>query len=94
MIVRVIGEGQFEVGSDALGRLNALDEELQGALEREDARRFAALLREMAALVRAEGKALDFRHGRTLDANRGVVATSGGALHDLVIDAIQRVRGG
>jgi 3'(2'), 5'-bisphosphate nucleotidase len=42
----------------------------------------------------AEGKALDFRHGRTLDANRGVVATSGGALHDLVIDAIQRVRGG
>jgi 3'(2'), 5'-bisphosphate nucleotidase len=42
----------------------------------------------------AEGSTLDFRRGRTLAANRGVVATSGGELHDLVIAAIQRVRGG
>jgi len=41
-----------------------------------------------------EGAALDFRRGRTLAANRGVVATSGGALHDLVLAAIQQVRGG
>ena len=39
------------------------------------------------------GSALDFRRGRTLAANRGVVATSGGELHDLVLAAIQQVRG-
>ena len=39
-----------------------------------------------------EGKALDFTHGRSLDANSGIVATSG-AIHDEVIDAVRRVRG-
>jgi 3'(2'), 5'-bisphosphate nucleotidase len=38
-----------------------------------------------------DGKPLDFTHGRTLDANRGVVATSG-AIHDEVIDAVRRAR--
>jgi 3'(2'), 5'-bisphosphate nucleotidase len=37
------------------------------------------------------GKRLDFRHGRTLEQNRGVVATNG-SIHDSVIDAIRRVR--
>jgi len=37
------------------------------------------------------GRPLDFTHGRTLDANRGVVATSG-AIHDEVIEAIAHVR--
>jgi 3'(2'), 5'-bisphosphate nucleotidase len=38
------------------------------------------------------GLDLDFTHGRTLDANSGVVATSG-AIHDEVIDAVCRARG-
>lgn len=38
------------------------------------------------------GRPLDFRHGRTLEENRGVVATSG-AIHDHVIEAIRRARG-
>ena len=38
-----------------------------------------------------EGRPLDFTHGRTLDRNRGVVATSG-AIHDEVLDALRRVR--
>ena len=38
------------------------------------------------------GRPLDFARGRTLESNRGVVATSG-AIHDEVIDAIRRVRG-
>jgi 3'(2'), 5'-bisphosphate nucleotidase len=41
-----------------------------------------------------DGAELDFLRGRTLAANRGVVATSGGALHDRVLGAIQQVRGG
>jgi 3'(2'), 5'-bisphosphate nucleotidase len=39
-----------------------------------------------------EGRALDFRHGRTLEQNRGVVAT-GGSIHAEVLDALSRVRG-
>jgi 3'(2'), 5'-bisphosphate nucleotidase len=42
----------------------------------------------------ADGKPLDFRHGRTLARNRGVVATSGGPLHDRVIAAIAQASAG
>ncbi len=38
-----------------------------------------------------DGKPLDFTHGRTLDANCGVVATCG-PIHDEVIEAVKRVR--
>lgn len=38
------------------------------------------------------GKPLDFRLGRHLDNNKGIVATCG-AIHDDVINAIQKVRG-
>ena len=40
-----------------------------------------------------DGQALNFRTGRTLGANRGVVATCG-PIHDEVIAAIRQVRGG
>ncbi len=40
----------------------------------------------------ANGRPLDFGRGRTLEENRGVVATSG-AIHDEVIAAVRRVRG-
>jgi 3'(2'), 5'-bisphosphate nucleotidase len=40
-----------------------------------------------------DGQPLDFRTGRTLTANRGVVATCG-PIHDEVIAAIRQVRGG
>lgn len=38
-----------------------------------------------------EGNALDFSHGRTLDANRGVVATCG-PIHDRVIEVVRKIR--
>jgi len=38
-----------------------------------------------------EGNALDFSQGRTLDSNRGVVATCG-PIHDEVIEVVKRVR--
>jgi 3'(2'), 5'-bisphosphate nucleotidase len=38
-----------------------------------------------------DGKPLDFTRGRTLENNRGVVATSG-KIHDEVIDAVRRAR--
>jgi 3'(2'), 5'-bisphosphate nucleotidase len=39
-----------------------------------------------------EGAPLDFRRGRTLAANRGVVATCG-TIHDEVVSAVKQVRG-
>ena len=39
-----------------------------------------------------EGRPLDFRHGRGLEENRGVIATCG-AIHDEVVDAVRAVRG-
>jgi len=38
-----------------------------------------------------DGRPLDFTHGRTLDLNRGVVATAGG-IHDEVLRAVRRAR--
>jgi 3'(2'), 5'-bisphosphate nucleotidase len=38
-----------------------------------------------------EGNALDFSHGRTLDENRGVVATCG-PIHDRVIEVVRKIR--
>jgi len=38
------------------------------------------------------GRPLDFRHGRTLAENRGIVATSG-AIHEAVVAAVRKVRG-
>jgi len=40
-----------------------------------------------------DGRPLDFRRGRTLAANQGVVATCG-PIHDEVIAAVKKVRGG
>jgi 3'(2'), 5'-bisphosphate nucleotidase len=42
----------------------------------------------------ADGKPLDFRQGRTLRENRGVVATSGGDLHERVVAAIAQATSG
>jgi 3'(2'), 5'-bisphosphate nucleotidase len=38
------------------------------------------------------GRPLDFAHGRTLEKNRGIVATSG-AIHEEVVAAVRKVRG-
>ena len=57
MIVRVMGEGQYRLGDDAVGRLNELDERAQVALDREDVGELDRYLDEMAAL--SEGAQVD-----------------------------------
>ena len=42
--------------------------------------------------MQTAGRPLDFRHGRTLATNSGVVATAG-SIHARVLDAIREVRG-
>lgn len=55
MIVRIMGEGQFEVTADTLRRLNELDDQMEQALEHGAREEFAAFLDQMVVLVRTEG---------------------------------------
>ncbi|MCU0278428.1 MAG: hypothetical protein MUF33_04250 [Candidatus Nanopelagicales bacterium] len=57
MIVRIMGEGQYEVPADAVERLNELDDALEAALE--DQQSFPAALAALLDSVRASGQVLD-----------------------------------
>jgi hypothetical protein len=58
LIVRLMGEGQYRLSDDAVGRLNRLDDDAQVAVEAEDEPKLDRLLDEMWELVRAEGERL------------------------------------
>ncbi len=55
MIVRILGEGQFEVGADAAARLTALDSELDAAVQADEEAAFRAALDASVRLVRESG---------------------------------------
>jgi hypothetical protein len=55
MIVRLMGEGQFEVDDEVAKGLNDLDEQAAQALEAGDEARLSELLRRMAEAVRTNG---------------------------------------
>jgi PspA-Associated protein len=56
MIVRILGEGQFDVDDTAAAELNDLDTELASAVERGDEEVFRRALNGLLARVRAAGK--------------------------------------
>lgn len=58
MIVRIMGEGQLDVGSDDLDALNKLDGELESAIEAGDEARFRSALHALLDNVRQVGKPL------------------------------------
>ena len=58
MIVRLMGEGQYRVSDDLRERLNALDEQAVGALERNDESEVDSYLEQMWQLVQSEGERL------------------------------------
>ena len=55
MIVRILGEGQFEVAEAAVAELNELDAALEAAVERNDDAAFGPALAALLARVRAVG---------------------------------------
>ncbi|MFD7641188.1 hypothetical protein ACFV4P_11100 [Kitasatospora sp. NPDC059795] len=55
MIMRVLGEGQFEVAEGDLNRLNQLDDDLLQAVEAGDEAGFKAALGNLLAAVREVG---------------------------------------
>lgn len=58
MIVRLMGEGQYQVSDDLRERLEALDDEAMAALDAEDEGELDAKLDEMSELVRQQGERL------------------------------------
>ena len=57
MIVRILGEGQYDVADDALARLSSIDNDLGAAVESGDEAAFAAALAALHDGVRAAGTA-------------------------------------
>jgi chromosome condensin MukBEF complex kleisin-like MukF subunit len=58
VIVRVMGEGQYDVDDEVAKGLNDLDNQAAEALEAGDEAKLAGLLRRMAEAVRANGARL------------------------------------
>lgn len=58
MIMRVMGEGQFQVGDSHLSQLNELDNELLAALESGDEQHFRAALGSLLDAVKKYGTPL------------------------------------
>jgi len=58
MIVRIMGEGQLDVSEVDLAALNALDGELEAAIEAADEDRFRVALHALLGQVRSVGKQL------------------------------------
>jgi len=58
MIVRIMGEGQMEIAPEDMAVLNALDSELEAAIESGDEEAFRARLHALLEKVRQVGKEL------------------------------------
>ena len=58
MIVRILGEGQLDVPDGELAALNALDDDLQSAVESSDESTFASSLSALLSRVREVGRPL------------------------------------
>ena len=57
MIVRILGEGQYDVSDEALPRLNELDSKVEAAVETADQAAFEAALAALLDGVRTAGVA-------------------------------------
>jgi hypothetical protein len=55
VIVRIMGEGQFEIDEEVAKGLNDLDEQAEQALQSGDRERLTELLERMAEAVRTNG---------------------------------------
>jgi PspA-Associated protein len=56
MILRILGEGQFEIDEDKIEELNRLDDQLIGAVESGDEELFRLALNDLLVEVRAAGR--------------------------------------
>jgi hypothetical protein len=55
MIIRILGEGQFDVAEKTVDVLNGIDAQLQKAIDTDDELKFRKALADLLALVREVG---------------------------------------
>lgn len=55
MIVRILGEGQYDVADDQIDELNVLDDRLMSAVESDDEAAFSRALHALLGAVRRPG---------------------------------------
>ncbi len=67
MIVRVLGEGRYEIGDSDLSAIESLDTRLVQALDKGDEETFASILGQLITEVRRSGRLLDPDDLRTSD---------------------------
>lgn len=67
MILRILGEGQYELNDDALGELNELDDRLIAAVETGDEQAFRPALVRLQERVRTLGRPLPYEEIRPSD---------------------------
>jgi hypothetical protein len=58
VILRILGDGQYEIDEERVAELNALDAELTAAVERDDGATFSAKLNRLLEGVRAAARRL------------------------------------
>jgi hypothetical protein len=83
VIVRLMGEGQFELGDELLPTLNEIDDRAMAAADAQDEPELGRLLEDMWKLVLAEGRRLP---DDTLEASDVVIPPS-----DLTLDETTRL---
>jgi hypothetical protein len=59
VIVRILGEGQYDLSDDAVSALNDLDSEIEAALDADDEEAFLGSLASLLDAVRTAGVAHD-----------------------------------
>jgi len=79
VIVRLMGEGQFEIDDEVAKGLHELDDQAGQAVEEGDEERLAELLRRMAEAVRTNGTRLP---DDDLSASEGIVPPDDLSLHE------------
>jgi hypothetical protein len=80
VIVRILGEGQYDVSDDALDRLNELDAAVEGAVDAGDEAALATALGALHDAVRSSGSAHD---PDSLDESDLILPPSGATLDEV-----------
>jgi hypothetical protein len=80
VIVRILGEGQYDVPDDTLDRLNELDAEVESAVDGGDEAALAASLTALHDAVRSAGSAHD---ADSLDESDLILPPAGASLDDV-----------
>jgi hypothetical protein len=62
MIIRISGDGQYQIDGSILDQLNAVDEDLEDAMQAGDQERFSRELSRLLTLVRDAGERVDIDH--------------------------------